>query len=165
MLVSTKAPKHGVAVSRPARVVAPIWRRALAYVIDVVLLTVAEAPLFFMAIRHHHPWGYIGAGVTASLYNIVGVALWGRTAGKLAMGIQVVSPNTQGAPGWRRAVARILVPAAGALAGLTPFTHPAQDVWALAVYATALTNPRRQGLHDLAAGTMVIESQRGNAFR
>ena len=129
----------------------------MAFVIDVLVLTVIEAPLFFMGIRHHHAWAYLGATATASAYHIIGIALWGRTVGKLVMRVRVRPAHSDGqVVGWWRSTIRYVVPAAQAIALLAPFTALVQLLWLIAVYGTAVTDPRKQGLHDHAAGTVVV---------
>jgi uncharacterized RDD family membrane protein YckC len=85
-------------------------------------------------------------------YETVLVALTGRTVGKVATGTRVVRSDDGEAVGWFAAAQRSVVPLAFSsvptlgllLGGL--------------VYAWAFVDPRRQGLHDKAAGTLVVRA-------
>jgi uncharacterized RDD family membrane protein YckC len=80
------------------------------------------------------------------------VAAWsGQTVGKRAARIAVVSAVDGSPVGWGRAAIRAAVPLA---AVWIPWGIGGLAV--LVVYGWMLFNPRRQGLHDLAAGTVVI---------
>ena len=107
------------------------------------------------------------AGVIAA-YEIVSVALWGRTIGKLVAGTRVVALESVATPGWSRAVLRWAVPAivslgsrfqgdglAGGLAAMV------SGVVTIVVYIGLLKEPLRQGVHDKVAGTVVVLVPRG----
>lgn len=83
-------------------------------------------------------------------YHTVLIGLWGRTVGKLAAGTRVVRRVDGGRVGWASAAIRALVPVA--------FSAVPQlgVVLGIVVYAFALFGPLRQGLHDRAAGTLVV---------
>ena len=86
----------------------------------------------------------------AVVYETVMIALWGRTVGKIALGTRVVRLIGGGRPSWTESAMRALVPLSlGAIprVGL---------VLGVLVYSLALWNPLRQGLHDKAAGTLVV---------
>jgi uncharacterized RDD family membrane protein YckC len=89
-------------------------------------------------------------------YRVVTTAKWGAGIGKTLLGLRVVvdDPDRAGlqAPGWARAWKRWLVPQAP---GLLPL--PATSLLA---YLPAMRDPRRRGLHDRAAGTIVIDVRR-----
>ena len=87
-------------------------------------------------------------------YNTTLVSARGATIGKASMGLRVVPLDDGSIPAWDRALIRALVPqGAGAL--------PVVGVPLLAAcYALALFDRRRRGVHDLAAGTMVITARR-----
>jgi uncharacterized RDD family membrane protein YckC len=86
--------------------------------------------------------------LVAVAYEIVLVARTGQTLGKRWMRIKVVDGTTGANPDWdqagRRAAPALLqiVPLVGAFAGL--------------LYLPALWRPRRQGLHDRLANTVVV---------
>jgi uncharacterized RDD family membrane protein YckC len=90
-------------------------------------------------------------------YVIGGVALTGRTLGKHALGLRVVDARTGELPGLGPAAARwvtvtlpVLVPwFVPALRGIAPLAT-------LAIYLPILRPPLHRGLHDRAAGTVVM---------
>jgi uncharacterized RDD family membrane protein YckC len=87
---------------------------------------------------------------TAVLYAGVMTALWGRTVGKLANGTKVIRLNDGRRPDWTYSFIRALVPAVAQ-------AIPAVGLLAvIGVYLVALIDPLRQGLHDKAAGTVVV---------
>jgi uncharacterized RDD family membrane protein YckC len=86
----------------------------------------------------------------AFVYETLMIALVGRTVGKIALGTRVVRLMDGGRPGWSEAAMRALVP-------LSLGAIPQVGVLlAVLVYSLALWNPLRQGLHDKAAGTLVV---------
>jgi uncharacterized RDD family membrane protein YckC len=115
--------------------------------------------------------GFLSVLVAYCGYEIGFVATSGQTLGKSALRIRVVSLETGEHPGVGGAFARWVVPA---LAGLVapvllspgylsgtggPFAGRAR--WALYVtliiYAWALWDPHRQGIHDKIAQTVVVQ--------
>jgi uncharacterized RDD family membrane protein YckC len=89
-------------------------------------------------------------------YRIVTTATWGAGFGKTLLGLQVIvdHPEATGAsvPGWARSWKRWAVPQVSSLIPL-----PATGLLA---YLPALRDSRRRGLHDRAAGTIVIDRRR-----
>lgn len=141
----------------------PIGLRALARLIDLV-------PIFLVFLLASLPWVRISGGSTVNVddiplwlfpavqvldivYETVAVAVWGRTLGKWIMGLRVEDPHGE-RPSWRRAAIRIAVPD---LAAMIPLIG--SGLLTAAVYLTAIWNPLRQGLHDRAAGTIVVRAR------
>jgi uncharacterized RDD family membrane protein YckC len=88
----------------------------------------------------------------AFVYETMMIAMLGRTVGKLALGTKVVRLIDGGRPGWSEAVMRALVP-------LALSSIPRVGVFlGVLVYSLALWSPLRQGLHDKAAGTLVVRN-------
>ncbi|NDE58807.1 MAG: RDD family protein [Acidimicrobiia bacterium] len=84
------------------------------------------------------------------IYNTTFVAMSGATPGKRIMKLRVVN-RTDGSPvNWTYAAVRALVPT---VAGVVPVIGFALNI---AVYVRAAFHPFRQGLHDAAAGTIVV---------
>jgi uncharacterized RDD family membrane protein YckC len=83
-------------------------------------------------------------------YNTAMIAIYGATLGKRIMKLRVVN-RTDGSPvNWTYAAVRALVPAATSLVPVIGFALN------IAVYVRAFFHPFRQGLHDAAAGTIVV---------
>ncbi|MEX0846224.1 MAG: RDD family protein [Ilumatobacteraceae bacterium] len=83
-------------------------------------------------------------------YEAVMIGLLGRTVGKFATGTRVVRADTGGRLGWFSSVQRAMVPAVAN--GV-----PALGVLLSAlVYVPAFFDPLRRGLHDRAAGSLVV---------
>ena len=94
-------------------------------------------------------WAVVVA-VFGAAYTIIPTALWGQTAGKLAVGTRVVSDVDGSVPGWRRSGIRWLVSEG---IGRLPYL----GIWvSVVVLGSLLLDPRRRGLHDKAAGTVVV---------
>lgn len=139
-------------------VLATIPRRALGALLDqlVVLVPVALGVV---------AWGYrpgdelgddallalnLATVAVAFVYETVLIARFGRTLGKVATGTRVVRAHDGTAVGWFAAAERAVVPLAFASVPEVGFALGA------IVYSMALLGPLRQGLHDRAAGTLVV---------
>ena len=92
----------------------------------------------------------IATVAVAFVYHTVMIALLGRTVGKLATGTRVVRAVDGGDVGWSAATMRALLPLSF---GVIPNVGFALS---LAVYGFAFFGPLRQGMHDRAAGTLVV---------
>jgi uncharacterized RDD family membrane protein YckC len=142
---------------------APIRRRigglALDEIIIVVPVAVVAVALGFTPTGTPSARWVLGLIVAvtavAFVYETAMIAVWGRTVGKFATGTRVVRRADGGRPDWWAAVMRSLVP-------LTLGAIPQFGLFLGAmVYAQAFWNPLRQGLHDKAAGTLVVLSAPG----
>ncbi|MEY2443842.1 MAG: hypothetical protein QOC57_2469 [Ilumatobacteraceae bacterium] len=152
----------GDEVVRPAvpagLTLAPIGRRIAGLVLDQ-LIVAFPAAIIILAL------GFMPSDTVTSrsllifnvcfttaifIYQTVMVALFGRTVGKMALGTRVVRLVDGGRPGWSEATMRALLPLAlGAIPRVGVFLG-------VMVYSLAMWNPLRQGLHDRAAGTLVV---------
>ncbi len=90
--------------------------------------------------------------VFGAAYTIAPTAIWGQTLGKVAVGTRVVTDADGSLPGWRRSTIRWAVPG---LLGRLPYIG---ILISLAVTASLVLDPRRRGLHDKAAGTIVVRA-------
>jgi uncharacterized RDD family membrane protein YckC len=138
-------------------------RRAVAHVIDLLLCYAAVAVLAALVVVGGLGTGQVGALAKAGIgfvllalflvqwvYFVVWEALTGRTPGKTALGLRVLT--TAGRPiGWPAAALRNLVRAAD----LLPVAYVA------GVFAMALSS-RFQRIGDLVAGTMVVAPERAH---
>lgn len=137
---------------------ATIGRRAVGAIIDQFIVL---APVAIGAVA----WGFrpgdtvtdstllvlnISAAGVALVYETLLIGLFGRTIGKLVTGTRVVRREDGGRVGWFAAAQRALVPVA---AGAVP---KAGIVLGAVVYGVAFLGPLRQGIHDRAAGTLVV---------
>jgi uncharacterized RDD family membrane protein YckC len=91
---------------------------------------------------------WVGANLT---YNIIAIAMYGYTLGKRIVGIKVVNRADGGRVTWSYAALRALIPTAVQLVPLIGLGL------SLVVYVRAAFHPLRQGLHDAAAGTIVVK--------
>ena len=91
---------------------------------------------------------WVGANL---VYNIVAIAVYGCTVGKRIAGIKVVNRVDGGRVSWSYASIRALIPTA---VQLVPVVGPGLS---LVVYLRAVFHPLRQGVHDAAAGTIVVK--------
>lgn len=136
---------------------ASIGQRALAQLIDSVIIGI---PLFFVSTSISGDLTEADSGqlllVTVMwlgvslLYNTAMIATYGATIGKRIMKLMVVNRVDGSAVSWTYAAVRALIPT---VAGLVPVVGLAAN---LAVYVRAFFHPLRQGLHDAAAGTVVV---------
>jgi uncharacterized RDD family membrane protein YckC len=138
---------------------ARISQRAMGAAIDYLLLTLLVAPLSIFVYLNGAKREITADEVLVvsavfvllgTVYSTLGVALWGRTLGKLVVRCKVVRVDTGGPTGWWYAAIRALVVS---LAWAIPYLALAA---AMVVYGYAVIDPRQQGLHDKAAGTLVV---------
>lgn len=85
------------------------------------------------------------------VYNTVAIAVWGTTVGKRIARLKVVNRADGGPVSLNYAAVRALVPT---VVQLVPAIGPGL---AIVVYLRAVFHPLRQGLHDAAAGTLVVK--------
>ena len=105
------------------------------------------------------PWltgAAIVAVVLVVLYEPVSVARWGRTAGKWAAGIKVVSIADGNRSSAARSFARVAVPMVAGLATLGVGWLVVQTV----LYVSTMLNRDRRGWHDKMAATVVVKAKR-----
>lgn len=144
-------------------IVAGPGRRFLGGVVDeVVALPVSALVLRIVPVSSIRP--VLGL-VMSVVFWILPVALYGRTIGKLVVGTRVMRIDGLAPPGWRVAGVRWGVLA---VPGLLVILFGVVGVfvgWAVAaiVYAPILGRTRR-GLHDRAARTRVVLTQRTTRF-
>lgn len=157
-------------------VLAEIWQRLLANIIDNMVMSTAGSvvavPIAVIAVltwdiplgdttstsSGRSPEDAVGTLIVYGIvfactllllfiYQTVSIAKWGATLGKKAMKLRVVSVSDGGRTGWSKAAARAGV---ALLFGLIPGLGLIDAAWLL------WDKPNRQALHDKAAGTVVI---------
>ena len=95
--------------------------------------------------------------LVSGLYFVGSIALTGRTLGKRALGLQVRSVRTGGLPGLGAATIRwavVVVPSI--VSWFVPALGRFDAIVTLLVYLPILQPPYHRGLHDFAAGTVVV---------
>ena len=98
-------------------------------------------------------------------YEVSFVAWRGQTLAKMALGTQVVDGATGERPTLWQASTRAVVPLAGVVVDVALGTPGVGALWVFAVYSGVLFDERRRGLHDRAAGTVVVALRRSEAHR
>lgn len=144
-------------------------RRLAGFLIDGLALGPVSIPLVQSGLRGEPRTADLVALVAVAIgaaYQILGVALWGRTLGKLVVGTRVVDEATGDRVGWWQASLRwgvahalglwILLPSWPGIGSL-PFLYD------LIVFGPVLWDPRRQGWHDRLAGTVVLGRRDGSS--
>ncbi len=139
---------------------APFGRRAISLILDEIIVAV-PAVLVVIAIGFTPSDNITSLSLvifnvalisTALVYETVMIAMLGQTVGKMALGTRVVRLLDGNRPYWSESLIRSLVPLSlGAIPRIGLFLT-------VMVYAMALWNPLRQGLHDKAAGTLVVRN-------
>lgn len=132
---------------------AGFWQRALAVLIDGLLVVVIAMPVIVLAFGAEYfsldPARRAWDVLTWLLIGVVVVGFWrhgGATPGKLALGLKVVDARTGARPSTGRLVLRFLCYLVSALPLYLGFLWIAVD-------------RRKQGWHDKIAGTVVIHSE------
>lgn len=149
---------------------AGVARRAAALVIDALLLGWLLAWLA-LPLGGVSPW--LALALTGP-YAVLGEGWRGRTVGKKAMGLFVLSASGGGRLGYRRALARWAARAAPVVPALLAWTL-APRAAAIAIGAVAagavladhgwaLRQRLGRTLHDLAAGAVVLRQPRPKLF-
>jgi uncharacterized RDD family membrane protein YckC len=94
----------------------------------------------------------VGVGIVSFGYDWLQHGMWGQTIGKRVMGTKVVTADSRsaisGSAACGRAAVYALVPVVPSVGGLFALINEAWLLW----------DPRRQCLHDKAAGTVVVKT-------
>jgi uncharacterized RDD family membrane protein YckC len=142
---------------------ASIGQRAIARIIDTALVAVPlsvisivwftdrsdgelsiDAPIWLIAIFF----------VVDLTYEVTMVRVFGRTLGKMVLGIRIVRIPDGSHPDWGQSGVRYLVPG---VADAIPVWF--SGLFAIGIYLTAMFDPAYRGVHDKAAGTLVLRSR------
>lgn len=144
-------------------------KRLGARIIDMVLLAVAMFIVAALGIGGSAALGSSGtdAGAGAALgaffmtmftvlaltvvYEVSLTALRGQTVGKMAVGIRVARADNGEVPGWGKSIVRWALPT------LMCFIPILGWIAGLLTYVSLTWDDRRQGWHDKAAATVVID--------
>jgi uncharacterized RDD family membrane protein YckC len=130
---------------------ATFWQRAVAFLIDWLIVVVISMPVIVVAFGVEYfsldPVRRSGDLLIALVVGIAIVSFWryfGATPGKLAVGVKIVDARTGKAPSTGRLVLRLLCYLLSALPLYLGFLWVALD-------------RRKQGWHDKIAGTVVVQ--------
>jgi uncharacterized RDD family membrane protein YckC len=130
---------------------AGFWQRALAFLIDWLIVVVISMPIIVVAFGADYfsldPVRRSGDLVIALIVGVIIVTFWrhcGATPGKLAVGVKIVDAKTGSPPTTGRLVIRLFSYLVSALPLYLGFLWVAVD-------------RRKQGWHDKIAGTIVVQ--------
>jgi uncharacterized RDD family membrane protein YckC len=144
-------------------------KRLGARIIDVILILFGTVIIGFMGIGSSAALGATGtdAGIGAAIgallltlltvvvltiaYEVTLTALRGQTVGKIAVGIRVVRAEDGGLPGFGKAIMRWALP------NLMLFVPLVGWLASVLTYVSLTWDDRRQGWHDKAAATVVLD--------
>jgi hypothetical protein len=130
-------------------------QRLTAAAVDGMLLIVGAIALTRVPVGDAGQRGLVW--LVTALYFIGTIALTGRTLGKRALGLQVRSVRTGGLPGLGAATIRWAVVALPSIVSwFVPALGRLDPLILLVVYLPILQPPFHRGLHDHAAGTVVV---------
>lgn len=150
---------------------ASIGARAGAWLIDQLLVAIPSAVVAMIVLtsridlftdpgpgaaeveRAIPAWSVLLPVVLRVVYDTVLVAWLGQTVGMMALRIQVRSGDGSRLPWWQAAI-RAVVP------GLAQVVPSIGVLLTAAVYLSASFDPQRRGLHDRAAGSLVLARPR-----
>ena len=90
--------------------------------------------------------------IAVGLYYVILTGWRGETLGKMTLGSRVVGAKTGVIPTWRASTIRWAVVG---IAGILPVPF-----LSVVVYGVVALDPRRRGLHDFGAGTVVVDVRR-----
>ena len=138
---------------------ASFGRRVVGIVIDQIVVAAPVFAVFYAlgfapkdAISEGRAvWFTVTLTVLGLVYETVGIWLWGRTLGKFLTRTRAVSAVDGTRLGFERALQRSLVPTA---LSAIPLIGP---LLGIGVYVYAFFDPLRQGVHDKAAGSIVVQ--------
>jgi uncharacterized RDD family membrane protein YckC len=138
------------------------WTRAVARIADTLIVS---TPFVFTVVvvlaitgqlesQEFPLWVRPLWAVMAVAYEVPLLAWRGQTVGKLAVGIKVARLDNGRPPLWNQAAMRIGLPAV-----LMSIPHPLGVVAASALYFSFSWDAMGRGVHDKAAGTVVVASR------
>lgn len=145
----------------PDQALAGYWQRILGFGIDIFLMfgivvgiaLLAGVDFDNLAVTEDWPASVRFAQFVAiGLYYVILTGWRGETLGKMSVGTRVVGAKTGVIPTWWSAAIRWAVVG---LAGVLPVPF-----LSVVVYGVVVLDPRRRGLHDFGAGTVVVDVRR-----
>ncbi len=149
-----EAPRPFQRTLEDGSVVASRWSRLLGWLLDGVIIAV----LYVVGRRVGISLWFVWA--VSAVYVVVMTHLFGRTLGKWALGVEVVSAESGERPSWWQSAMRWLVVTspwlATTLMGSVPLLAVVPAAAWIGIYLPILWDPAGQGLHDRAVRTYVL---------
>lgn len=153
------------------RPLAQWWQRLVAIIIDLVILGIPKLVIAAVLVDVAAGNGFIStsAGLSALLigvlFAVVDIGYFAfmngsgssQTVGQIALGIAVRDATTGDPIDQKRAAKRILVLDPSLALGWVPVLSLLTGLYTVVSALSPLWNPRRQGLHDLATNTYVVQ--------
>jgi len=169
-LIALLAEANATGPGHPTMVIAPIWRRVLAFGLDLILISILVTPILltlaviflpdwfihYVVASSQPPYTYsdppLDGKVIGSLISDAMLALYftcfhaahGKTPGKALLRLRVVDPAGN-SPGLISSFLRAFVLIFSMSVLFIPFLY-------------AFLNPQRRALHDLVADTCVVDA-------
>ncbi|MCB0888752.1 MAG: RDD family protein [Nocardioidaceae bacterium] len=135
--------RYAGAIPRLAAVIVDLWLISISSTLLLAGFDYLNARLFGWTFDFGQSgWWIVGLILVSAGYSYFGLAIAGRTPGKLLLGLRVTEQDGQDLRAWSAFVRTICWPLSLALAGLGMLLMVVQ--------------PQRRGLHDLLAHTAVI---------
>ena len=161
---------------RPGRPVGALWRRALAFFIDTIIIGLpveVVAWVFFDKFSQLGAWGrLVGFCLALPYFAILDSSIGnGQTLGKRWMNVRVVDANGNPIPFGRALLRYVVFAAPWFLNGIMlPVNATSAAVWTLITlivfgvggttfYLMCFNRRTRQGLHDLVVGSYVADAE------
>ncbi len=135
--------RYAGAIPRLAAVIVDLWLISISSTLLLAGFDYLNARLFGWTLDFSHSgWWIIGLVLLSAGYSYFGLAIAGRTPGKLLLGLRVTEQDGQDLRGWSAFVRTLCWPLSLAMAGLGMLL--------------IVVHPQRRALHDLIAHTAVI---------
>jgi uncharacterized RDD family membrane protein YckC len=150
------------------------WQRAVAIIIDGIILGIPKSIILFAAVNSSGSGGgFYSTRLDASIvligviFTVIDIAYFaifngsekGQTVGQMALGISVRDESTGGQIGPQRAGVRILALEPGLIFSWIPVLGVIAGLYTLVAALSPLWDSRRQGFHDKVAKTVVIKTR------
>ena len=145
----------------PDQALAGYWQRILGFGVDIFLMFGVTVGIAFaggvefdeIAATDGWPTSVrVAQFIAVGLYYVIFTGWRGETLGKMTVGSRVVGAKTGVIPTWPAATIRWAIVG---IAGILPVPF-----LSVVVYGVVALDPRRRGLHDFGAGTVVVDVRR-----
>jgi len=158
---------------RPGPTTAQWWQRAVAIIIDAVILQVPKLVIAALIVGSGMTMAFYATGIGVMMlvlglsFMVIDIAYFaflngskkGQTIGQVLMGITVTDAVTGGPIDPPRAAKRILILAPVIVLGWIPFIGMIAGLYTIVAGLSPLWDPNGLGFHDKATNTRVIEKR------